>query len=105
MEADHLAGIEQAAGIVLLFREQLNVVGAEAAGVLKIIHMRVGYKHSDCPAVVDHVVQALCGGEAHDGDGAGDDDTFAVLHELDEEQDLVAVARAQEPELLFAFRR
>ena len=33
MEADHLAGIEQTARIVLLLGEELNVVGAEAAGV------------------------------------------------------------------------
>ena len=102
-KADHLAGIQQARGIVLLLGQQLNVVGAKAAAVFKIVHVRVGDKDADLAAEGDHVVQSLLGGEAHHRNRAGNHDAVAVLHELDVEQNFVAEALAQQAELFSQF--
>src|SRR6266702_1203477 len=102
VKADHLARIQQAAWIILLFGAQLNVVGAKAACVLKVVDMRIGNEHTNRTAKCDHVVQLLLCGEANDRNSARNNHSFSVLHELDVEKNLTAISLAQQAELFSA---
>ncbi len=79
--------------------EELHVVGAVAAAAFDVVDVRVGDEDADGAAEVDHLVEALLGGEADERDGAGDDGAGAVLHELDVEEDLVAEVLLERGEL------
>src|ERR1700733_15263517 len=84
-KADHLTRVQQTARIVLLFRDELDVIGTEPATVFKIVDMRIGDKHTNRPAISNHVVQALLRRETHHGDCTGNDDAFSVFHKFNME--------------------
>ena len=46
-EGDHLAGVEQAAWVVFLFGEELNVVFTVASAAFDVINVRVGDGDAD----------------------------------------------------------
>ena len=56
---------------------------AIAASALDVVHVRIGDADSDLAAVVNHFVQALLGGKADYGNGAGKDNTLGVLHKFE----------------------
>src|SRR5580692_1809335 len=105
VKTNHLSRVEQAARVVLLLGLELNVIGAEAASVFKSIHMRVGDEYADFAAVGDKFIQPLFSSEIDQWNSARDDRAFAIFHELDVEDNLLAIALAQQPELLHAIRR
>ena len=96
----HLAGVEEAFGVVAVLGLELCVVFAVAAAAFDVVDVGVGDADAVGAAESDDLVEAVGGGEANDGDGCGEDGACAVLHPLDVVEKLFAEGLFEESELL-----
>jgi hypothetical protein len=72
----------------------LDVIGAEASAVLEIIYVWVSDKYANRPAIVNHLVQPLRGGESHYGNGPWNHHTIPAFYEFDMKENFVTKALA-----------